>query len=339
MRFSEYMNEWLYSNDGYYSKYRIIGKKGDFYTAVSSSQFFGGTIGKYIVDSIVQEKFSNNITICEIGAHKGYLIADIIQFIYTLKPKLINSLKFAIIEKYDNLIKIQQQYLKESFGDKINIEFYNSLEKFKSDETFFIANEIFDAFPTNLFYKGKIATVNLDNNHKIEFKTEDKTISEIAKKMKIDKGEIPTNYRSFGDSLKKSSKKFEFMTFDYGDNFARSDFSVRIYSKHEVHPLFDENIEIKDFFKNSDITYDVNFEYLAEEFEAIDINKISFLTQSKALVEMGIIDLLDMLQKNADFKTYTAELNRAKILLDPAFMGERFKMIKFSFDSKQSKNK
>ena len=48
IKFSEYFNSWLYENDGYYSKYKQIGKKGDFYTAVSTSSFFGGTIGKRI---------------------------------------------------------------------------------------------------------------------------------------------------------------------------------------------------------------------------------------------------------------------------------------------------
>ncbi len=38
MKFSEYMNEWLYGVDGYYRQFRDIGKDGDFYTAVSSSK-------------------------------------------------------------------------------------------------------------------------------------------------------------------------------------------------------------------------------------------------------------------------------------------------------------
>ena len=46
IKFSSYFNNWLYGDDGYYSNYKTIGKEGDFYTAVSSSKFFGGTIGK-----------------------------------------------------------------------------------------------------------------------------------------------------------------------------------------------------------------------------------------------------------------------------------------------------
>ena len=36
----------------------------------------------------------------EIGAHHGYLLADIIQFIYTLKPQLLETLNFAIVENF-----------------------------------------------------------------------------------------------------------------------------------------------------------------------------------------------------------------------------------------------
>ena len=56
MKFSEYMNEWLYGMEGYYTKYKKIGKEGDFYTSVSASKFFGGTIAKHII-SLVDEGF------------------------------------------------------------------------------------------------------------------------------------------------------------------------------------------------------------------------------------------------------------------------------------------
>ncbi|MDD2449714.1 MAG: hypothetical protein PHG10_08615, partial [Sulfurimonas sp.] len=70
-RFSEYMSEWLYSDDGYYATYKAIGKEGDFYTSVSTSKFFGGSVAKHII-SLVDEGFlSKDAVICEIGAHHG----------------------------------------------------------------------------------------------------------------------------------------------------------------------------------------------------------------------------------------------------------------------------
>jgi SAM-dependent MidA family methyltransferase len=48
-----------------------------------------------------------------------------------------------------------------------------------------------------------------------------------------------------------------------------------------------------------------------------------------ALVDMGLLELLEMLQKNADEKIYKQELEKAKMLILPNFLGERFKMIRF----------
>ena len=97
MTFSEYMTQWLYGEQGYYATYREIGKAGDFYTAVSASKFFGGTIAKHII-SLVDEGFlSSDSTICEIGAHHGYFIADVIEFL-TSRARDDPGMVFSLIE-------------------------------------------------------------------------------------------------------------------------------------------------------------------------------------------------------------------------------------------------
>ena len=72
------MADWLYGKEGYYTAYRSIGKKGDFYTAVSTSKFFGGAIANHILKRLDEGFLSKDSLICEIGAHHGYLLADII---------------------------------------------------------------------------------------------------------------------------------------------------------------------------------------------------------------------------------------------------------------------
>ncbi|NOQ29620.1 MAG: hypothetical protein GQ570_00715 [Helicobacteraceae bacterium] len=326
MNFSEYMNEWLYGKNGYYSKYKQIGKGGDFYTAVSSSKFFGGAIAKHII-SLVDEKFlAEDTTICEIGAHHGYLLADIIEFIYTLRPQLLKTFSFAIVERFDNLQEQQQTYFKESFGDVINLQQYKSLDELSVNSAFFIANEIFDAFACELYYKGKIATVK---DHKIEFDLENDEMDTLAKKQNRDRGELAIDYKEFATSMYKSAKKFEFMSFDYGEMNARSDFSIRVYKDHEVIPLFDENINLKELFANSDITYDVVFEQVKEDFEKSGMKMVEFKAQLTALVNMGIMELLEMLKDKTSQELYAQELSKVKQLIMPSFMGERFKMIRF----------
>jgi len=325
-RFSEYMSEWLYSDDGYYATYKAIGKEGDFYTSVSTSKFFGGSVAKHII-SLVDEGFlSKDAVICEIGAHHGYFLADIIEFIYTLRPKLLDSLEFVIIERFDALQKKQSEYFRESFGEVINLIHYKSLSELRCKEAFFIANEIFDAFTCELYYKGKTARVQA---HKIEFDIEDASVDAKAKKYKKDRGEIAVGYEEFAREMASSCEKFEFMSFDYGEMMARPDFSIRVYEKHKTIPLFDEEMKRDELFKNSDITYDVCFAHVKDAYEEAGIEFIELKAQMVALVDMGILDLLEILKEKTDEKIYEQELQKVKMLILPNFLGERFKMIRF----------
>ncbi len=328
-KFSEYFNSWLYGKDGYYVNYKQIGKKGDFYTSVSSSSFFGGSIAKRIVDKINSNELPNNTTILEIGAHHGYLLADIIQFIYTLKPELLNTLTFAVVERFNSLKQKQQEYLKQSFGEAINLVHYDDISNVKLPHAFLIANEIFDAFPCELvFTKDDELQLGHVQNHKIDFKKcEDKNIIDHCKKYKITKGEIAIGYKEFANAICTNIKKFEFVTFDYGDNYPRNDFSTRIYSKHKVFPIFEENLDLDTLYANSDITYDVDFKYLEDCFKEFDIKSVDYKTQMATLIDFGIIDLLEILKENSDENTYLRESAKVKTLLEPTGMGDRFKAL------------
>lgn len=330
IRFNEYFNNWLYSQNGYYANYKQIGKEGDFYTSVSTSFFFGGTIAKRIVDSIEKGQLSQNTNVVEIGAHHGYLLADIIQFIYTLKPSLLKTLNFTIVEKFDALQEIQKKYLEESFSNAINLNFVKDVSELKLQEAFIIANEIFDAFPCDLVYTNKEDELQLAfvKNNKIEFKKcEDKEIHKYCNKYKIKKGEVSLSYKNFIDTLCQNINEFEFITFDYGDKFHRNDFSTRVYSEHKVFPIFEKNFDLEKHYLNSDITYDVDFNYLSDCFKKNNMNIITFKTQMQTLIEFGIIELLESLKKHVKEEVYLKELQKIKILLEPTGMGDRFKVL------------
>jgi len=335
-KFSEYFEAWLYGENGYYSDYKEIGKEGDFYTCVSTSSFFGGTIGKRIVDSIKEGTLPKNTTILEIGAHHGYLLADIIQFIYTINPKFLDTLNFAIVERFDNLQEQQTKYLRESFGDVIKIKHYKDISEVVLPHAFIVANEIFDAFTCELVYTNKDDILQMayvrqnEDNHKIEFQEcKDEKLVDHCKKYKITKGEVGLGYKDFIENITNNIKKFEFITFDYGDRVPRNDFSTRIYTNHEVFPIFEENLDLKKHFKNSDITYDVYFTHLIDCFKAcnIDESNIIFKPQMLALVDFGIIDLLEILKQNSNESTYLREAQKIKKLLEPTGMGDRFKIL------------
>jgi len=328
MRFSRYMNEWLYGENGYYTRYKSIGKAGDFYTSVSTSRFFGGTIAKYIIKRIDDGFLKHNSVICEIGAHHGYLLSDIVQFIYTLRPELLQSLQFTIIERYDALQEQQRNYFQESFGDAVTLSHYTSLSELECENAFFLANEIFDAFGCELFYKGKIATVKkVERKSTIVFEEVDDTITQLAQKYHKDRGEIAVGYETFAQEMYAAAKQFEFISFDYGEMQARPDFSIRVYKNHEVYPLFDEKLDLDALYGASDITYDVTFAHVKDAFILAGAEFVSLRAQMSVLVDMGILELLEILKENVEEKIYKQELEKAKMLIMPNHLGERFKMI------------
>jgi len=337
-KFSEYMTEWLYGEEGYYSSYKEIGKEGDFYTAVSTSRFFGGSIAKHIISLVDDGFLKKNSVICEIGAHHGYFLADVVQFIYTLRPALLDSLKFVIIERFDNLQEFQKNYFLESFGDAVSLTHYKSLSELKCENAFFIANEIFDAFPCELYYKGKTARV--EDDHNVEFDQDDEWVKYKAEKYQKDRGEIAVGYEEFAKEMASCADKFEFMSFDYGEMKARPDFSLRVYKKHEVIPFFqkedEDGNEIKrdELFGNTDITYDVTFEHVKDAYDEAGVEFVELKAQMTALVDIGILELLEMLKENVDEKIYKQELEKVKMLIMPNFLGERFKMIRFRKEKK-----
>ena len=330
------MHEWLYGNEGYYTKERTIGKEGDFYTAVSTSMFFGGAIAKRLLSTIESGFLSSSCHVVEIGAHKGYLLADMIQFIYTLKPALLSSLKFVIVEPFEANQLMQKAYFEEAFGTAITLKHVKSLDELRCEEAFFVANEIFDAFPCELIKEDQMLFVDKES---LFFDTMDEKMKAKADEYGIKKGELCLEYELFAKAMHHCCNRFEFVTFDYGDKQERGDFSLRVYANHQVYPFFtltslvEEKLREKNdfnaFFAKSDITYDVNFSHLFHAFEKNGIKVHVYSTQMKALVEFGLTELLELFAKNVSQKQYEAEMNKIKILIDPSFMGERFKMACF----------
>lgn len=321
MLFSSYFDQWLYGEGGYYRKALEIGKEGDFYTSVSASRFFGGAIANHIYRQI-KERALTDAAIIEIGAHRGYLMADMIQFLYTFDPKLLEMVEFGIVEPLEEMQKIQQAYLRESFGDALYLRFFGDVSEIAGEKPcFFVANELFDALPCELLHNGRFAGY-VDG--KVEFTGHSKAGAAMAERFGLHKGEVPVGYAPLIEGF-SHIERFEFITFDYGDMRARGDFSIRVYKEHTTLPFF-EIEELSEYFQKSDLTYDVHFGIVKALFEDIGAELVEFSNQNSALVSFGIESLLQMMLEHAPERAYLQEANRVKTLLDPHFLGERFKM-------------
>jgi SAM-dependent MidA family methyltransferase len=328
MNFSNYFNNWLYGVGGYYANYKDIGKEGDFFTSVSTSHFFGGAIANHLIKRIHAGDLPRDTFVLEIGAHHGYLLADIIQFIYTIDPTLLETLTFGIVERFSHLQEAQLNYFKESFSDVVQLQHFKDVSEIQKKSGFIVANEIFDAFSCEIIHKNQMLTI--EDNQAIWIDNIDPFVQKIADKYQIISGEVGLGYENFAHSLFNAFEKSEFVTFDYGDIAPRNDISMRIYSKHKTYPFFDEEADLAALYANSDITYDVHFGHLIDAFKECGYTHDKYLTQLAALTDFGITELLEVLEKNVDHKVYLKEVGKVKTLLNPAFLGERFKMVNFT---------
>jgi len=324
MFFSEYMNGWLYGDGGYYKTFKAIGKGGDFYTAVSTSSFFGASIANFLYRGIKSGEYPKDTTLIEIGAHQGYLICDMIQWLYTCDASLINTMQFVIIERQPEVQKAQREYITSRFGDDVKVKILGSLEELECGYGFVVANEIFDAFGCELIKDGMVASVE---EGAIVWSEAPEPLIEKAKKYRQIKGEVAVGYEAFALEVASSLPNCDFVSFDYGERYVRNDFSVRIYKGHETFPLFDEGVVLADEFGRSDITYDVNFDHVIDAFRGAGFTLIECETQARALVRFGLIELLESFAHTTTQANYLRVADKIKTLIAPTMMGDRFKMV------------
>jgi len=324
--FSDYMNEWLYGEEGYYKNFKAIGKEGDFYTAVSTSPFFGASIANYLWEKIKTGELPREILLLEIGAHQGHLLGDMIQWLYTCDASLIESMRFAIVERQPEVQEAQRDYFRERFGEDVTVEQYASLEELKESYAFVVANEIFDAFPCELVKDGEIAVME---GHRLKWEKAPEALLEKIKPYRQVKGEVAVGYEDFASELAESFDHCDFLSFDYGEKYVRNDFSIRLYKKHETFPLFDEAVVLEEEFKQSDITYDVNFQLAMDAFALAGFEVVHYETQARALVRFGLIELLEAFARQTTQEIYLREVDKVKTLIAPTMMGDKFKLVHF----------
>jgi len=324
MQFSAYMGEWLYGEEGYYKNFKAIGKAGDFYTAVSTSSFFGASIANYFYRLLEDGQADKNGWLIEIGAHQGYLLCDMIQWLYTCDPTLVKTLKFGIVERQSEVQKAQLKYIEERFGSDIKITHFDDISDIEVNYAFVVANEIFDAFPCELLKDKKIAIVK---EHVIGWKEAPSRTLEWAEKHYLTQGEVALGYEVFAKHMASGIQKCDFVSFDYGEKYVRNDFSIRVYRQHKTFPLFDEELVLSESYKKDDITYDVNFGHVNEAFIDAGFEEIIYETQARALIRFGIIDILEDFSKQTSQSNYVREADKIKTLISPTMMGDRFKMV------------
>jgi len=80
---------------GYYTNGKQrVGRKGDFFTSVSTGKFFGMTIAHRIKSYWKEINSPSSFHIIEMGANSAQLALDILETLQQIAPKLYQNLNY-----------------------------------------------------------------------------------------------------------------------------------------------------------------------------------------------------------------------------------------------------
>ena len=258
----EFIEEALYNKKfGYYMKNDPFGVKGDFITAPNISVLFSEMIAIWVVSFWESLNCPKKFNLIELGAGNGEMMSVIINT-FNEFPLFKNCCNIKILEKSKLLKTIQKKIIKNK-----KVKWLNNLNELNNMPCIFIANEFFDALPIKQFIKVNNKWherhVKFNNFMKPEFIDIPSDIKKLEKKIqfKISSKQKFIEYSpSVSKYLKSITNKVKLnnggiLIIDYGHINTKMKNTLQAVSKHKY-------IDVLKGFRNSDITYKLNFDLI-----------------------------------------------------------------------------
>ena len=152
MRVSDYMQLCLtHPRHGYYSTRDPLGVQGDFTTAPEISQLFGELIGAWLVAMWHALGAPDPFALVELGPGRGTLIADIVRTARHDAP-FEQAMRIHLVETSTVLRARQRAALAKQ---RASVQFHGNLDTLPALPTLWVANEFFDALPTDQWVRTK----------------------------------------------------------------------------------------------------------------------------------------------------------------------------------------
>lgn len=333
MTFADFMELALYHPEyGYYtSRKEKIGKAGDYYTSSDVHSVFGELIARQL-EQMWRLLGGNRFTVVEIGAGKGWLCHDILNFIRDEYPGFFEKIDYKIVEISHDMIEKQSNTLK-GLEEKVSWEsFSEDGFSFNPIEGCFLSNEFVDSLPVHQ------VTVENDCIKEIYVTTKDDLFCEkidepstpelenYFKELKADlregqKAEVNLKALDWVKNISGCLNRGFVITIDYGHlaevlySEERYRGTLMCYYEHTTSENPYERVG------NQDITSHVNFSSIMEGGIKSGLSTTGFVRQSNFLIALGILN------KMSDVQGDTGKLMTMKNLLMPGGMGDVFKVL------------
>jgi SAM-dependent MidA family methyltransferase len=331
--FADFMGLALYHPEyGYYTSGKEkIGKKGDYYTSSDVHPVFGELIARQM-EQMWRLMGSGQFTIVELGAGKGWLCHDIINFIKKEFPEFFEEVDYKIVEISRNLIERQSDTLK-GLEDKVSWEsFSEDGFSFEPVEGCFLSNEFVDSLPVhqviveNNCLKEIYVTIENDGFCEEADELSNPVLGDYFKESEISlkegqRAEVNLKALDWVRNISRYLKRGFVITIDYGhlaeDLYSeeRHRGTLMCYYGHTTSENPYERVG------SQDITAHVNFSSLMQEGSRYGLSITGFTRQSNFLIALGILNKMNEVQGNI------SRLLTIKNLFLPGGMGDVFKVL------------
>lgn len=299
---------------GYYQRQEAVGQ--DFTTSPEISQVFGELIGAWALDYFHQIKMPQSLTLVELGPGKGTLLADFLRTA-KLEPSFYQALEIYLVETSPPLKNQQKTSIFFPFTWLKNFE---ELPK-SQNPLIIIANEFFDALPTNLFKRKE----NVVFERCIACEDGKLVFQDIERRKEVGLDEIWEESPQTEALFHAICKRLQicggiFLCIDYGYEGGSGDTLQALYKANPSLPLHQ--------IGQSDLTCHVNFSKLKEIALSYNLGVLGPCSQGQFLKNLGIDLRIDFLKRKNP--SQSAALNTALIrLTHPQQMGTLFKASAF----------
>jgi SAM-dependent MidA family methyltransferase len=353
--FAEFMEMALYTPDlGYYtSEEEKIGREGDYYTSSDLHPLFGEMVGRQLAQIVekseglawpvrgVEDKMKSPLMIVEMGAGKGILCEDILNYIRRAHPLFYQGLTYWIIEKSPNMIRRQKERLLPYIQDH-KVKWVDRLDHSVFSEGlggFVLSNELLDSFPVHRLVKTggalKEIYVTLKGGRFQEILDAPSCtdLPDYFEKLGVilEEGQqVEVNLKALDwvRQVGRSLKQGMVITVDYGYPAAelysphRKRGTFLCYHKHRV----SENPYVR--LGRQDMTSHVDFTSLALAGQEVGLEVAGFTNQEYFLMGLGIAQEMEArLQRHQDLQSREKELAAMKNLIAPDELGRVFKVL------------
>ena len=323
----KFIEESLYDKKyGYYMKKDPFGKSGDFITAPNISILFSEMIAIWIISFWEKLDCPKQFNLIELGAGNGEMMRVLVNT-FNKFPQFKSSCKISILEKSELLKKTQKKVIKDT-----KIKWLNNLDELNNFPCIFIANEFFDALPIKQFLKKEKKWyeryVDFSNNKKLKYLEIPFNMDKFEKKIKfrISYKQTFIEYSPLAEKyLKMIINKIKLnngglLIIDYAYFEKEMQNTLQAVHNHKY-------CNVLKGFRNSDITYNLNFNLINMIIKKFGPCSSLFTTQKKFLTKLGILNRAEILTKDMPFSKKADIYFRIKRLIDKSQMGHLFKVM------------